>query len=439
MSNVCECGKSELGLFDPRPVQTSMERGAYVDIHPLTSPSGGGPIEFFIPSTSDEYIDLNDTMFYVRGKVKKEDKTDLPDTALIALSNIPLASLFADVSVVINDRQVEGGNHLYPYKTYMSYLLRFNKEAVETHVRGTGFYKDEYGKMEDTEQRGFKARKLLIAKSNTFEFCGPITLDIFQQSRYLLPNTDMRLKFLRHKSDFALISHDKPMQGANPAIPAIKGIIDIEESVLYVRRVKVSPSVLRGHLTGLDNYNAIYPIQRTEMQTFTITAGSQSFNRENIFRGQLPKLLVMGMVDNDAFNGAFTKNPFNFKHYDLNFLALYRNGEATPFRPFQPDFEKSLCMMDYMSIFQSLELWNRDETIPITFEEFKSGYTIYAFNLAPDLSLTGHEQPYRDGNLRLEFKFAKALPNTINVVLMALFDGRIEVTKSRDILLDYIT
>ena len=112
MSTICECGKSELGLFDPRPVQTSMERGIFVDVHPLASPSGGGPIEFFIPSSSDEYIDLNDTMLYIRGKVRKEDKTNLTQNALIALSNVPLASLFSDVSVVINDRQVEGGNHL---------------------------------------------------------------------------------------------------------------------------------------------------------------------------------------------------------------------------------------------------------------------------------------------------------------------------------------
>jgi hypothetical protein len=146
---------------------------------------------------------------------------------------------------------------------------------------------------------------------------------------------------------------------------------------------------------------------------------------------------VLGMVENDAFNGNLKKNPFNFQHFDLNFLALYRDGEATPYRPFQPDFANGQCMLDYMSLFQSLELWNRDETVPITFEEFKGGYTLYTFNLAPDLALTGHEQPYRDGNLRLEFKFAKSLPKTINVVLMAVFDGRIEITKSRDVLLDY--
>ena len=63
-------------------------------------------------------------MLYLRGKVTKEDKTNLTEHALIALSNIPLASFFSDVSVVINDRQVEGGNHLYPYKTYMSYLIQ---------------------------------------------------------------------------------------------------------------------------------------------------------------------------------------------------------------------------------------------------------------------------------------------------------------------------
>lgn len=439
MSTVCECGKSELGLFDPRPVQTSMERATYVDVHPLSSPAGGGPIEFFIPSSSDDYLDLNDTMFYVRGKVAMPDKSNLTNNADIALSNIPLASLFSDVSVVINDRQVEGGHHLYPYKTYLSFLLRFNKEAMQTHVRAAGFYKDEHGQMDNAGQRGFDERKRLIAQSQAFEFCGPLTLDMFQQNRYLLPNSDIRLKFLRHKPEFALISHDIPNVGVNPGIPAIKGLIDIEQAILFVRRVKVSPSVLRGHLTGLDTFNAMYPIQRTEMQTFTITSGTQSFNKENIFRGQLPKLLVMAMVDNDAFNGVYNKNPFNFQHYNLNFLALYRDGEATPFRPFQPDFTRSLCMLDYMSIFQSLELWNKDETIPITFDEFQAGYTIYAFNLAPDLALMGHEQPYRDGNLRLEFKFAAPLANTINVVLMALFDGRIEVTKARDVLLDYKT
>jgi hypothetical protein len=41
-----------------------------------------------------------------------------------------------------------------------------------------------------------------------------------------------------------------------------------------------------------------------------------------MFLGQLPKRLVIACVDSDALNGAIGKNPFDFKHYKINFVAL---------------------------------------------------------------------------------------------------------------------
>ena len=32
----------------------------------------------------------------------------------------------------------------------------------------------------------------------------------------------------------------------------------------------------------------------------------------------------------DAFNGNIKKSPFNFQHFDLKKIALYRNDEMTP-------------------------------------------------------------------------------------------------------------
>ena len=47
---------------------------------------------------------------------------------------------------------------------------------------------------------------------------------------------------------------------------------------------------------------------------------------------------MIGFVDNDAYNGVIGKNPLNFVHNSINFLALYKDGKQIPSRPLQPDF-----------------------------------------------------------------------------------------------------
>ena len=72
----CPCTKSELALFDPRPVQTVMRSAQWVDIYPLNNVSQGTtPIEFNISSSHDEYLDLNDSMLVLRCKVVKTDNS----------------------------------------------------------------------------------------------------------------------------------------------------------------------------------------------------------------------------------------------------------------------------------------------------------------------------------------------------------------------------
>jgi hypothetical protein len=43
-------------------------------------------------------------------------------------------------------------------------------------------------------------------------------------------------------------------------------------------------------------------------------------------------------VDSDALNGAIGKNPFDFKHYKINVVALNVDGRQIPTKPLQPDF-----------------------------------------------------------------------------------------------------
>ena len=63
-----ECKTSALCLFDEQAVQGDIIGNTLVDYHPLTSLTSGGPIEFVVPGTVDEYVDLSN--IYVRAHVK---------------------------------------------------------------------------------------------------------------------------------------------------------------------------------------------------------------------------------------------------------------------------------------------------------------------------------------------------------------------------------
>ena len=54
---------------------------------------------------------------------------------------------------------------------------------------------------------------------------------------------------------------------------------------------------------------------------YSIPKGAMSHKHENIFRGTLPKRLILWCVDNDAYNGEYSKNPFNAKNNAINVLA----------------------------------------------------------------------------------------------------------------------
>ena len=428
----CPCTKTELQLFEARPLQTVLEHSQWVDVHPLNNVSqGNAPIEFSINSSPDEYLDLNDTMLHLRCKVVNANGTDMTaaDQKAAPVNNW-MHSLFSDVKLIFGSTQIEGGVHMYPYRAYLTNLLLFSNHAKKEQLLPSGFIKDTAGQFSVfANNEGHKSRLTSVAGSKSIDLCGPLCLDMMQQGKYLISQVDVNIKLIRSKSEFHLMSETD-----NDTSRVI-----IEDAVLYVRRVKVSPGTILEHEKQLMTQNALYPVQHTQMSSYTIPTGSISHIRDGLFRGHMPKMVIFGMVDNKAYNGDMKSSPFEFKHNDVCHVALYKEGMTVPYRPLAPDFTKGLCVREYMQgLMQGMELYNRNESLGISLAEYSAGgYTLFAFNLTPDLTLVGHAQPYFEGNLRLELKFKKALTASINVVIMAVFDGKVEITRQRQTLVDY--
>ena len=142
------------------------------------------------------------------------------------------------------------------------------------------------------------------------------------------------------------------------------------------------------------------------------------------------------MVDNDSYTGNYKKNPFNFKHFDVCEVAVYGNGK-TLLQPMKLNFDDGEYLEGYRSLFTTIGKINRDEGIGLSRREYSNGYSLIGFDLSTALCTGPHQELIKEGSIRITLEFAKALLNTITVLVYPEFDNVIKVNKIRNVLKDY--
>ena len=430
----CECALSMFDLFSINPTQTSAEGGAWVEYNPISSLSDGVPIEFVISGSGQDYMDLANSYIFAKVQVVRGDNAPIDNTDHVAPVNLFLHSLFSEVDIKLNDTLVSSTNNTYAYRAYLETLLTYGKEAKESQLTTALYYKDVAGSMEDDNphdngqhNHGMKHRHAFIEDGRAVDMMGRLHSDLFFQDRLMLNDMTLRIRLVRNKDAFCLIS--------GTAGAAYKA--RIVECKMLIRKVKVSPSIALAHARALESSNAKYPLKRGHVKTYTIPAGNLNHSQEQLFTGDIPSRIVIGIVDNDSFNGRYDRNPFNFKHYSLTQIKLFLDGQQQLVRPIETNYAARNFINGYVSLFNATGKYMKDENLDISREDYNRGYALYAFDLSPDLGDSGHFQLQREGSVRVDLKFAAALPNTVNVICYAEFDSVIEVDRHRNVIFNY--
>lgn len=433
-----ECAVSNLDIFSVPMSQTSIDSCTYSEYHPISNITDGAPIEFSISGTGLEYIDLQNTQLYVKLKVVQGTGANLAANAQVSPVNLLLHSLFSQIDVSLNENLVSSSHNTYPYKAYLQTLLSYGQNAKSSQLTTAMYYADTAGKMDEINphaeadalgNKNLKTRHKLIGESKTVDMVGRLHVDLFFQDKYLLSETNVRLRLLRNKDAFCLMAAENSNYK-----------IKILECKLLVRKVKLSPTVYMGHTKALNIGTAKYPIRRVVCKSFTIPAGNYDFTHENMFQGQCPTRLIIGLVSNEAFNGVYNKNPFNFKHYDLRSLKIFIDGQEQNTRPITANYPQNLYINAYQSLFTATGKWGADEGLDISREMYSKGYTLYCYDLTNDLAPDdNHFSLIKTASIRSEMTFGTALPETVNVICLAEFENIIEIDKNRNIHFDYST
>lgn len=438
-----EGAKSELDFFTLPPTQTSIEGSSWIEYKPVTSLTDDAPIEFVIPGHGDEYLDLARTLIYLKVQVVDGKGKNLSNEALVSPVNNFLHSMFNQIDVSLNQKAVSPSSSGYNYRAYIETLLNYGSDAKKSHLTSALWYPDEANYMDDelkvgeangkkyvsSLNSGARERMMFIAESKTLDLLGHLHCDIFNQEQLIPNGVEVRVRLVRAKDKFCLLDFGNG-----------DSKVKIKEVALRVHRCKISPSVLLAHASALSKGTAKYPLTRVEIKSFTLHTGVTGECLDNVILGQLPKRIILGLVENQAFNGHPKKNPFNFHHHNLNFLSLYIDGTQVPSKPVQPEYPNTYIEA-YHTLFSGTGIHFSNEGNSISRSAYPFGYCLYAFDLSQDHSAhnNNHWNLIKQGSVRIELKFSEALTTSLNCILYAEYDNVMEIDSSRQVLIDYST
>ena len=429
------CTKSELDVFRPIDVQVALQDGRWMTYYPLNSLSNSNVIEFQIPGTSNEVIDMNNMSIYIRGRFKNGED-NIADAALVCPANNLLHSMIRTVDVTINGRLLTRATKDYAYKDMLIKLTQHDMPLGgqnDPQLIMEGFCMDSAGNPAVEANTALGKRRAIISASRTFELRGNPNVDLFQCDRSLVMGSDMNIKF--HLNDPKFYMMDITAAAGDRVTP----ILELEAVELYVRRVTVGDTFVNAINQEIKSRDAIYPFTRREIVTLTIPTGSTVFTRENLFRGQLGVRYFIAMVNSEAYNGDITRSPFYFEHFNIGEIQLMENGQPIAQGPLKTNFtNKSRAMNAYRLLLESIgAVGERALTPPITYDHFCDGSTIFCFTRSPDLCHGVNHLPTQTGNLTLQMSFRNALDATITVVCMAEFDSRMQIDGEKNVVTDY--
>jgi len=181
------CSKSEIDVFRPIDVQVALTDGFWHTYYPLQSlTNASSTIEFTIPATSNEVIDMTSISLYLGGKICKgaDGTTALVEANALCPANNFFHSLIRHIDVTINGQLVTRTSRDYAYKAMFMKLAQVDMPRggrKDAQLALEGFAMDSPGcnktLVGNDANKGLVERRKLIKNSAFFELRGNLCVD----------------------------------------------------------------------------------------------------------------------------------------------------------------------------------------------------------------------------------------------------------------------
>lgn len=311
----------------------------------------------------------------------------------------------------------------FNYHDYFSKILSFDSNCISTFLDLQGLSPDSGANFEKLEESTeFKNRRKLTLNSKIHEFIGRLNVDVFNMQRFLCNNVDVRIVLTLENPSFYIMEKGQ------------QSILKIHEAYLGVTCYTVNPSILLNHHQLLQKGGRmVLPYRRVNLKSFTIPPNIQSTTFDNVFVGQVPSTIVIGIVPNQAFSGNREKNPYNLNHHNVNSVGVYLNNQCVTGSPITTDYASNQFSRAYMQLFAGIGKFYSDNSISITMSRFKTGFCLLPFSISPMQADSECFNAVSDGIIKVEIKFGIIPSAALTVLVWAEFNGILYINKNYEV------
>ena len=206
-----------------------------------------------------------------------EDEEEQEEVARGTYINNIMHSIFSNVEVYINNQQIYNSNGLYAHKSYISnnFKAAISEYKGVSHCKVYGYEQDPEDISNPLHDPFFTRRMKLLSRPDGFMLYGKLGIDFFSISELLYPNMKNRLRPIRARPNFYMIS-DHP----NVSL----GIVDCP---LYTRCFALKDNYHKNRLDMLAFAPVEYNSLETLAKTFIIPARQNQFIQKT-FSTMLP-------------------------------------------------------------------------------------------------------------------------------------------------------
>ena len=275
-------------------------------------------------------------------------------------------------------------------------------------LTGQLFYKDNGSNTSDAKtgpNSGLFNRYLATTGGNIVDLEGPLLVDLFQQSRLLVNGVSIGIELWPSLDAFRLISDclnaDEKVQ-----------LVDVRIKLCVQR---LNGGVLVAHEKLFQEQPATYPYLRLKIKTAAIAPGQYGFSVDDLFQGLVPNKVIVGLVSSAAYSGDYSKSPLYFQPYDCSSVGLYIDGKSFTI----------LLRCQSVDCYRTLAPFRKD--INVGRDDYKEGYCLYVLDVDPYYSFNTK----RKVHCRLEFMFAKPLPECVTLIMYATFPEILHINQVR--------
>ena len=216
----------------------------------------------------------------------------------------------------------------------------------------------------------FTDRANSLRSGLTFSLYGRLAIDLFTCEKLLLPKTEVRIKLIRSRPKFYMLSD-------NPNV----GLI-IVDCLLFTRRTLVVEPNHQYLQCNLEREPAQNKYTETIARTSIISSRQNQFMQEKIFSNAPIRRITVAMNTNSAVAGSFHEKFFFFQQFHIRELRVIQGRRAivsldanSPCRPYFttltakqinedfPALPMGDFQNDYLLVFDLTSLHDADELL----------------------------------------------------------------------------